>query len=149
MEHVTSTITKQAAEEPFCPPNPHRRPHISITSSSSSSSSLGAFTSASSSGISTPTSLTPSSPSTPTEFKPHPKYNCHVPQLCPKTGHKIDVLQRSFPKPKEEVNIEEALARGPLPGRYARERVVREETVEQKMSEFERVKRELRGLKEF
>lgn len=56
-------------------------------------------------------------------------------------------MQRTYPKPQEDIDIEEALARGPLPGRYARERIAREETAEQKMSEFERVKRELRDWK--
>ncbi|PVH86859.1 hypothetical protein DL98DRAFT_286842 [Cadophora sp. DSE1049] len=147
MEDVTSTSTSTqpaTAAAPICPPTLQQRPHI-LTSSSSSSSlttSTSTSTSSSSSNISTPTSLTPS---TPTEFKPHPKYNCHIPQLCPRTGHRIDVLQRTYPGPKEDINVEEALARGPLPGRYVRERVAREETIEQRMSEFERVKRELRG----
>ncbi|KAG4426264.1 hypothetical protein IFR04_000730 [Cadophora malorum] len=143
MEDVTTTqpTAGAAAAATYTPP-PQPRPHL--VTSSSSSSSLVTSSSTTSSNVSTPTNIVPP---TPEEFKPHRKCNCHIPQLCPRTGHKIDVLRRTYPEPKEEINIEEALARGSLPGRYAKERVARKETTEEKMSEFERVKRELRGWK--
>lgn len=73
---------------------------------------------------------------------PHQKYHCYQPQLCPKTGHLIDVMSRNYPKLTQEIDVAEALARGQLPGRYAyggKEFKGREETEE------ERVEREWGG----
>ncbi|KAG4440223.1 hypothetical protein IFR05_004302 [Cadophora sp. M221] len=154
MNYVTST---EQAAMPSGSPIP--RPQLVTGSSSSSSSSTRTSSSSSSStdlttSVSTPTSTSSnfSLPSTSTPAPAaatstkslHPKYNCYKPQRCPKSGRAIEPLSRHYPKPEEEIDIEEALARGPLLGRYRVMKGVTEDE-EVRREEFEKVKRELRG----
>ncbi|KAH7360588.1 hypothetical protein BKA65DRAFT_591619 [Rhexocercosporidium sp. MPI-PUGE-AT-0058] len=110
MENPNVTSTKQSAASSG---SPISRPQLATGSSSTSNSSSNSSSSTDLTALtaSTPTPLSAPAPA-------HPKYNCHTPQLCPKTGQAIDVLSRHYPKPEQEIDVEEALARGPLPGRY-------------------------------
>ncbi|KUJ20975.1 uncharacterized protein LY89DRAFT_729784 [Mollisia scopiformis] len=179
----SAPIAEMAPPSPSSSPNPAKRgtemappppthklkPTMSIpipphtTETLSSAPSTSSSTSTSTWPISTPTSRThtpltsgvstPTTEQSPSHSRLRPIHLCRLPQRD-KKGNLLDVLERTYLKPEEEVDIEEALQCPPLPGtfRYVVEREVRggkknakEISSEDKKAEFERVKRELRG----
>ena len=141
MEKLNISSTKQSEESSNSSTS---RPQL-VTGSSTASSDGTPYSSSisSSSSSSKSSSRTDLTTSTTTS---HPQYNCYKPQLCPKTGKAIHALSREYAKPEEEVDVAEALARGPLPGRFRTYGGGRQDSEREKREEFERIKRELRGF---
>ncbi|KAE8451285.1 hypothetical protein EG329_004450 [Mollisiaceae sp. DMI_Dod_QoI] len=136
-------------------PKPTMTIQIPIRTSYFNSSSISAPNSTTTSATTsrTQTPLTSGSNTPLTEKFPKAKYLCHLPQVD-KNGQPLDVLSRIYPKPMEDIDIGEALGLPALPGtlrNVVRKEVKgnerrRKQTSEEKRAEFERVKRDLRGL---
>ncbi|KAL2074824.1 hypothetical protein VTL71DRAFT_8603 [Oculimacula yallundae] len=122
-------------------PNPNTDTHSHSHSRSSSDSATQTFT---------PPSTTPSTPTnttSPPKTTLSPTHTTTIPLPIPlptKPRH-LDVLVRDYPIPEKAIDVAEALAKGPPPGRFYIVPAPKEESEEEKREEFERVKREIRG----
>ncbi|CZS93860.1 uncharacterized protein RCO7_14296 [Rhynchosporium graminicola] len=146
---LASASTSTSASTPFnggsfgplILPEPQVSPSSSARTPSPSTQSTSNHTPSSS--IST--TISSSSNSSVSSSSTHPRYSSQKPQYCPRTGQRLHALSRTYSKPEKEIDIAEALARGPLPGRFYTPRAPREQGEQERREEFEKVKRDLRG----